>query len=43
VRAADRPEYVTHLERFCRAVDTAAMRRSLLRDVRVLLVAGLTG
>ncbi len=43
VRADDRPEHIAHLERFCYAVHTVPMRRSRLRDIRALLVAGLTG
>jgi glycosyltransferase involved in cell wall biosynthesis len=42
VREDDRPEYIAHLERFCRAVYTVPMRRSLLRDARALIGAGLT-
>jgi glycosyltransferase involved in cell wall biosynthesis len=42
VRADDRPDAVAHLEAFCRAVYTVPMRRSLLRNARALLVAGLT-
>ncbi len=43
VRVDDRPEHITHLEHFCRAVHTVPMRRSKLRDARALLVAGFTG
>jgi glycosyltransferase involved in cell wall biosynthesis len=42
VRADDRPEYVAHLKSFCHAVHTVPMRRSRLRDIRALLMAGLT-
>jgi glycosyltransferase involved in cell wall biosynthesis len=43
VRADDRPEHVAHLEQLCHAVHTVRMRRSRPRDLRALLVAGLTG
>jgi glycosyltransferase involved in cell wall biosynthesis len=43
VREDDRPEQVTHLEGIYHAVHTVPMRRSRLRDLRALLVAGLTG
>jgi glycosyltransferase involved in cell wall biosynthesis len=42
VREDDHPEYIAHLERFCRAVYTVPMQRSRLRDARALLAAGLT-
>ena len=42
VRADDRPENIAHLESFCHDVHVVPMRRSRLRDVRALLVAGLT-
>jgi glycosyltransferase involved in cell wall biosynthesis len=42
VRADDRSEYASCLERFCQAVHTVPMRRSRLRDARALIVAGLS-
>ena len=43
VRPDDQPESVTHLETFCRAVYPVPMRRSRLRDMRAVMMAGLTG
>ena len=43
VRADDRPEYVTHLETFLSGVHTVPMQRSLLRNVRAVLVGLATG
>ena len=43
VRDDDRPEDIEHLLSFCDAVHTVPMRRSLLRNVRAALKAGLTG
>jgi glycosyltransferase involved in cell wall biosynthesis len=42
IRADDHRDHIAHLEHFCRTVYTVPMRRSLLRDARALLVAGLT-
>ena len=43
VREDDRAGAVEHLEGFCEAVHTVPMQRSLLRNVRAALKAGLTG
>ncbi|MBN2389387.1 MAG: glycosyltransferase [Anaerolineae bacterium] len=43
VREDDKAESVEHLEGFCEAVRTVPMQRSLLRNVRAVLKAGLTG
>ncbi len=43
VRLDDTAEAVEHLQGFCKAVYTVPMQRSLLRNVRAVLKAGLTG
>lgn len=43
IRADDRSEDITHLQGFCRVVYPLLMQRSWLRDMRAVLVAGLTG
>ena len=43
VRDDDRPEDIAHLEGFLERVHTVPMRRSLLRDVRAVLVSLATG
>lgn len=43
VREDDKPEAVAHLKEFCKAVYTVPMRRSLLRNLRAVTKAGLTG
>jgi len=42
VRTDDRSGHVDHLRRFCQTVYTVPMRRSRARDIRALLLAGLT-
>jgi glycosyltransferase involved in cell wall biosynthesis len=43
VREDDRPEYAARMEKICESVHTVPMRRSRLRDLRAVIIAGLTG